>query len=534
MTMKSETQIDCPTEPQRPAAQSVAVRRISPNRCNEKDKCTMPLSRLKPLLLPVVLLMWTVACYVARLPSHVQFADFAFGDPGAVLSVDVLVAEGLQPGVDFSYLYGLLPLGVGRLWFAMLGTTPAAYIGLHALLNLTTVAGLTTVWARTGRSLAGLLVLFATIPFGIAANGVSLTHAAEPAVLVWALAALASRRPGVSLALVTIGTTVKPGESYLFGVIILVVLAAGAWGGWRAALRHLVPAVAIGAVLLTGFAVVFGVRPAIAAQFPQAASGVYRAEGFGFFFGTGRDFWWSPGVRPTYYIGTAAGFWILATLLLGIAASIRLRAAVRDPSSPAIVVVAAGLTHLTYVLIGFGPPTAWAYDFPLVVAGVVAELGGLARFGGWAVRGLRSVAVSFAVLANYATVMGEIQTQQHLERRLETYDLYAPPELAKEWEMVREAGRKRSVFVLYYHGGLLALSDEVSAPRSWCYYWWQAPWVEEEAVLASIIRAEEVHIPKYLDSYLAPTHPANAPAVKAALAKFPHRFETKYFVVYYR
>jgi hypothetical protein len=240
----------------------------------------------------VLLLAWAVGWSVARLPTRLKFVDFAFGDPGAVLSADLLLVEGLKPAVDFSYLYGLLPLALGRAWFEGFGRSPSAYVGLISVLNLLTVFGLARLWVLTGASRTALAILFAAVPFGVGVIGNSTTHAAEPAVLVWALVALAAGRPPLALALVTIGVTVKPSLSYLAGAVVLtgmMVSVRGA-GGWRALLRGLVPAALTAVVLGVGLALAFGLDSLAATLLPFTGMGVYRAEGFGFFYGLGRHF----------------------------------------------------------------------------------------------------------------------------------------------------------------------------------------------------------------------------------------------------
>src|SRR6202043_881867 len=55
-----------------------------------------------------------IALMIARLPETMNFEAFAFGDRGANLTLQYLVAHGYRPAIDFGYHYGLLPILVGH------------------------------------------------------------------------------------------------------------------------------------------------------------------------------------------------------------------------------------------------------------------------------------------------------------------------------------------------------------------------------------------------------------------------------------
>jgi hypothetical protein len=70
----------------------------------------------------------SLALALLQLPQNLSFDGFAILDQGANLKAQQLLDQGLVPTVDFGYVYGLLPLLIGRAWFALLGriapTTP--------------------------------------------------------------------------------------------------------------------------------------------------------------------------------------------------------------------------------------------------------------------------------------------------------------------------------------------------------------------------------------------------------------------------
>src|SRR5664280_822894 len=68
-----------------------------------------------------------IALQILHLPETLSFTAFAFGEPGANLSVIYLVRHGMHPNVDFGHSYGLLGLLFSDIWFRITGLTPVAY-----------------------------------------------------------------------------------------------------------------------------------------------------------------------------------------------------------------------------------------------------------------------------------------------------------------------------------------------------------------------------------------------------------------------
>ncbi|MGD0116817.1 MAG: hypothetical protein ABSD30_02050, partial [Candidatus Binatus sp.] len=67
-----------------------------------------------------------VVLNLLQLPGSLNFG-FLFGDTGANITAQYLVANGYRPAVDFGYHYGLLPLLLGHVWFSVTGASPIAY-----------------------------------------------------------------------------------------------------------------------------------------------------------------------------------------------------------------------------------------------------------------------------------------------------------------------------------------------------------------------------------------------------------------------
>src|ERR1700722_9634996 len=74
--------------------------------------------------LPILLITVAAFLQLIKLPNLFLLGAYAFGDQGAGLTADRLVASGERPGVDFNYLYGLMPLAVSRGVYALFGCSP--------------------------------------------------------------------------------------------------------------------------------------------------------------------------------------------------------------------------------------------------------------------------------------------------------------------------------------------------------------------------------------------------------------------------
>src|SRR5277367_4982056 len=142
----------------------------------------------RPLLLFLLFAIEIVAIDFLRLPESMAFDSYAFCDNGANLTLQYLVSHGLTPAIDFGYHYGLLPILIGRIWFAMAGHTPVAYQAFTIACGLAIAAAIARI-AASLRFNANSLALTA-ITLGFAARTIypSMAQALKAALLSRALA----------------------------------------------------------------------------------------------------------------------------------------------------------------------------------------------------------------------------------------------------------------------------------------------------------------------------------------------------------
>jgi hypothetical protein len=438
--------------------------------------------------------------FLLQLPRNYSWEDFACGDPGSCLQADRIVAEGVRPVADFPYPYGLLPLAVGRGWFWVFGRTPASYLAAVLVCDGLIVWGLAriVVTLRVGR--VGLAVMALALPHVVMASYPNLTHALETALLCHALAEQAAGRRGRALALLTVCAFVKPGLAYVYGLVLVL------WTGWylvrgdgaarrdlwRVPLAAVTTGVVVGSVLLA----IFGWEALLGTVFPRAALRNYAAEKYGFFFGIGRNFWLPPGATWRYYVGSGAGLWLAASVVL-LAAGVG--AAWREYRRPRVApldlegefVLTAALLHTAFVTLLFAHAwCAYYYAFVLYVSLAV-----IIDRQSWTTppRRLGLVLVLFMALLSHTTnARGIISTARECSRDPRAAGLWVARGEGEELDVIRASMRGARAFFLIGRGAPDLLIPDVRVPR----YWMLAPGFETpytiEEVRSGLAQAEVV------------------------------------------
>jgi hypothetical protein len=187
-----------------------------------------------------------------------------------------------------------------------------------------------------------------------------------------------------------------------------------------------------------------------------------------------------------------------------------------EPTAATRGVFCCGVAHALFVLFVFGPPTAWIYEYNLLLIGCAALLpaSGRGRWLGWG-------GVGVVLLGCYSHAVGTHRMWRELGRVPGTPGLYAPQPQADGWARLTAAADGQKVFVFHYLGGAEVLDARLTSPSSWCLYWWNAPPAEIDRAVQKLRRADVVVIPRYLGMDQAPTHPANGPVFADELRAFP-------------
>lgn len=401
-----------------------------------------------------LLLLVHAATFLAQLPISYEFANFVFFDPGVTLRTDKLIADGFTPTIDFGYPYSLLPLILGRVFFALTGRTPAAYIVFMFLAEAAVLVGLWRLAKRFGWLIA--VFLLAAMPHAIIPVYVHLTHPLEAALIVHIIADLSSGRRARALALATVCLFVKPSMAYVLGFLILTLMVLQLLRqrqSWTSLLLALRPAIVAGITCLTISSAYFGLTPTVSALIPINGAQSYKALGFGFF-GNGKTFWLpklgGAAQFAKYYATTPAGFWIVCTLLLAVFGVLALLQLWNAPSDKRETVAIVAVCHFVFLFTFFGWPGSWTYYSSLLVVGIALGLSVFRLHSA-----LIAAMIVIALAGNIERYQITANAWRWTQRSPESAGLWAFPDQRDEWNHARALAGDQRIF--YFNNGCAEL-----------------------------------------------------------------------------
>jgi hypothetical protein len=414
----------------------------------------------------------TLAYALFRLPTDLGFDANAFGDRGDFLAISYLVAHGSRPAIDFGYHWGLVPILLAQLWFALFGATPHANEAIMVLCALLVAIGIARMAAALRLGTIGIALLAVALPFAFPTF--TLTYALEAALLSNALAEQAVQRCSTALALTTASCFVNPSMAYVYGFVLLLGLLweslkwdddTGSTIDWANIVRTVKPAAITGIVLILVLSAVYGPLAVVKAMLPLAGMEAHRNQASGFFNGVGRDFWYQPHLGLPYYLFSVVGFWITATFWLivaGLKAGQRLLWAPRARDifvAADELILTCAILHVAFVTVFFGSEVSWRYYCYILVMGVAAT----------SVRDPQSVRIAgvltvIALLGNvshFAQIAGQWRTTAPSPA---TAGMWASSEEVQEWERVQQAIEGHRALLLTAMGCGAVLSARFDPP----------------------------------------------------------------------
>ena len=316
-----------------------------------------------------------VLAYLQR-STLLSFDYYYFQDQGTNLVAQYLTNTGLRPAVDFGYNWGLLGLLFGRLWFAAFGATPiACETGLFVTAGLGVVWALARIAARLNLDAPLMAIVVLTLPFTARFMPPSFSHGLEAALIANALAYQLEGRKSVALALATAALFARPAIGFFYGAWLLALMTRDAYRRGRFSIDELkpfVPAVVTAVCFTLLLCATYGPQSLMRTVIPTHGLSNYRASHYGFL-NQGAAFLYSRKAGWVWYVGTAAGIWITASLWLlarGVQSFPAFAAGRATPRQELTLTCA--LLHVVFVLLMFGNTWTWTYYFFILIIGTVA------------------------------------------------------------------------------------------------------------------------------------------------------------------
>ena len=378
-----------------------------------------------------------------------------------------------MPTVDFGYIYGLLPLLIGRFWFSLVGLSPYAYAAAMLIVDILIAWGLARCLSAMKAGPAALSWWWSRFLGRRSASYINLAHAVEATSdLPCPRRTLALGRRSRALALLTACIFVKPTMAYVYGLLLVLLLLRDVrTTGVRDFFWALAPSSAVGIVLVMLCGYWFGVKPLINSLLPLAGAANYRDMHYGFFFGIGRQFWFPDHVWPSYYLLTPAGHYLAGTvILLGAAVVALMREAYgrSDAMNYADEVIACcGIMQFAFLTAFYGGFTSWTYYYYILIIGLAAI----------ATRGSRSAAL--IGLIAIAALVGDKYPSSWIKSHWTTTrptagmaGLWTSEDQREDWQRLLKATNGRPDFNVEHerrgshrdHAGICPGRDHVSLP----------------------------------------------------------------------
>ena len=444
-----------------------------------------PSARRRILVLAVAFAILLVVLQIWQLPRIAGWTFFSFFDPGTALKGDLLISMGMKPAIDFGYTHGLASLMVAHLGFVLLGRTPTAYLVITSVMEALMAVMIARFAVAMKLSRPALVFLFIALPVAIMPCYLTLTHPLEALLLLWAIAEQAGGRRQRALAICTACLFVKPSMAYVYGLLLVIWTIIDCYRHerrWSGLLRSTAPAMVTGVLMAAAMIWRFGIQSLLLTIVPITGMRTYKDTHFGFFSGSGLQFW-SPAYHPWYYyIITPAGVWLaMSAILLWVLLIRGLRQKqspenigkrhyvgglitdwVHTPNRLMETALSIAIMHIAFVLGFYGWKYAWEYYSYLPVL-----------FTALVISRCRTRQVQVATVLGIMALCSQARNigltfwcWQNKTRDQQTGYLWAYPQQAAQWRYVCRKVRGHPTLILS-NGYLPWMPKGMTMPLSW-------------------------------------------------------------------
>jgi hypothetical protein len=489
----------------------------------------------RPLPIFVLFAIEILAIDFFRLPEIMSFDSYAFCDNGANLTVQYLVSRGLRPAIDFGYHYGLLPILVGRIWFAIAGLTPVAYQGLIVVCDLIIVSAIARIAINLRFNTTSLALTAITLGFAVRASYPSLAQVLEATLLSCALAEQSAGKHHRALIFASAAIFAKPSMGYVYAAVLILLSCRNLRGkrSMSQALHVIAPAVVSSIAIATLLATFYGPTVLINAVLPLEGAVAYHVLHYGFFNDAGRQFWNPQGVSWLIYLVDFSGFWIVGTLFLICSGVLAISYLASDGDGTSLdprrneIIVTCAVLHVAFITLFFGNQWSWIYYAYFLTIGVATAAGASAV--------QRRVAFGLCVLGLLAwtdVAFWERRWWQTRHRYNVMAGLWASDDEREQWQTVLDMVRSHRAPILDTKGAGELLFPGFEMPVSLYLDNGLMLPADVQRKVKQISEAQMVVVP--VDGIEACRGIPAAPEFATAMKSFDPRIKGKFFDVYQR
>jgi hypothetical protein len=280
--------------------------------------------------------------------------------------------------------------------------------------------------------------------------------------------------------------------------------------------------------------IIYGPVALVRTAIPIEGMSNYRAANFGFFTGSGREFWNPDGVHWLFYLFDFSGFWIVGTLFLicsGVAAIFYLATGAGDGELEAHrneIIATCAVLHVAFITLFFGNQWSWIYYAYFLTVGVAAAAGASAI--------QRRVTIGLCVMGTMAwihVIRVERLCWDTSQPDALTAGLWASSDERAEWRQVLDSIRGSKAVMLDLKGAAELMYPEFESPVTVYLDPGLMKPFEIRRKVEQMSQARMVVVPANIGIESCRGIPA-APEFEAALKSFEPRMKGKFFDVYQR
>ena len=496
------------------------------------------LKEKKFLTIWIIFICVTLLTLIANYPTYSSL-ELIFGDYGAAFKANELISDGYSPTVDFAYLYGLLPLVVSKVWFAIFGKNyQAVFLGV-AICYLFSVTALAKIALSANLRYLGIIFIGISLPFYIFGNSPHFTYALEPIFILWAAVEHLLQKRGRTLVFLVFGYFTKPSISLVYAFIVLGTYARDFLKNRitiKQIFREISPAFLTLTFLLISLGIIFGVAPLVGTLLlaPIQGAEFYKAANISLLTS---DFLYFPGVRLGYYIGNA-GFWIISTIYLFASVIFLLykNFILKEDgyqSNITDVIFSIAILHLIFSL-----STPNRYPYILIVGVALLDSKNIKALN-IQIKSLLAFLSVFLILGYYPGLSDIYKSWLEFNPSTSMVSLSSSSELKNEFSEILNYCQKKNVFILGTSvGGIDVFFPECNSPDAWWILKGVYNQTEIERINNQISRSDLLVIPKRYKG-LAPfgdfnNKNANISSYQKELSKLQKYKEGNYFSFFIR